>query len=118
MAAPGAQPGVRCVRASIVPLLNRWAVALGSAGVRVACRKDQATDPSSWVAGRGSRENKVGEDRVRSDRIEAKWIDAFEEVFRLSGLGEGDAVALLSETQALSDQISLSEQEAVRSVHG
>lgn len=35
-----------------------------------------------------------------ADRIEAKWIDAFEEVFRLCAPAPGETVALLSETQS------------------
>ncbi|MEM7346047.1 MAG: peptidase M29 [Chloroflexota bacterium] len=43
------------------------------------------------------------------DRIEAKWIDAFEQVFRLSKINEGDEVAILSETQSRQLNVHLAE---------
>ena len=43
------------------------------------------------------------------DRIEGKWIDAFAEVFRNCGVGEGDVVALLSETQSRPLNVQLAE---------
>ena len=43
------------------------------------------------------------------DRIEGKWIDAFIEVFRNCGVGEGDVVALLAETQSRPLNVHLAE---------
>jgi 2,5-dihydroxypyridine 5,6-dioxygenase len=37
---------------------------------------------------------------MRSDRIEAKWIDAFERVFELCRARRGENVAILSETHS------------------
>ena len=37
---------------------------------------------------------------MRSDRIEAKWIEAFERVFELCRVCHGENVAILSETQS------------------
>ena len=34
------------------------------------------------------------------ERIEAKWIDAFAETFRLCGVQEGETAAVLSESRA------------------
>ncbi|MBI5721545.1 MAG: peptidase M29 [Burkholderiales bacterium] len=42
-------------------------------------------------------------------RIEAKWIDSFCEVFRLSGVMAGDACAVLSETQSRPVLVQLAE---------
>ena len=49
-----------------------------------------------------------------SDRIEAKWIDAFEKVFRLSKIEAGDEVAILSETQSRSLNVQLTELALLR----
>lgn len=43
------------------------------------------------------------------DRIEAKWIQAFENVFSLCDVGEGDTVAILSETQSRQINVHLAE---------
>ena len=37
---------------------------------------------------------------MRCDRIEAKWIDAFERVFELCRVRQDENVAILSETQS------------------
>ncbi|MCW5635841.1 MAG: peptidase M29 [Rubrivivax sp.] len=47
-------------------------------------------------------------------RVEAKWIDAFAEVLRLSGLREGEACAILSETQSRAVLVQLAELAAAR----
>ena len=44
-----------------------------------------------------------------SERIEAKWIASFAEVFRLCGVKPGDACAVLSETQSRQSLVQLSE---------
>ena len=44
-----------------------------------------------------------------NDRIEAKWIDAFAQVFELCKVQRGDAVAILSETQSREINVHLSE---------
>lgn len=49
-----------------------------------------------------------------SDRIEAKWIDAFEKVFRLSAVTAGDEVAILSETQSRALNVHLTELALLR----
>ena len=49
-----------------------------------------------------------------SERIEARWIEAFEEVFRLSGVVEGDPVAILSETGSRQINVHLAELALVR----
>lgn len=49
-----------------------------------------------------------------TDRIEAKWIDAFEQVFRLCKIAEDDDVAILSETQSRALNIHLSELALLR----
>jgi len=46
---------------------------------------------------------------VRQDRIEGKWIDAFQRVFELCALKPGDAVAILSETQSRAVNVQLAE---------
>ena len=43
------------------------------------------------------------------ERIEAKWIDAFAEVFRLCGVEPGDECAVLAETQSRGVNVELSE---------
>ncbi len=47
-------------------------------------------------------------------RIEAKWIDSFCEVFRLSGVTAGDACAVLSETQSRPVLVQLAELALAR----
>ena len=49
-----------------------------------------------------------------SERIEAKWIDSFVEVFRLCGVQPGDACAVLSETQSRQSLVQLSELALAR----
>ena len=44
-----------------------------------------------------------------SERVEAKWIASFVEVFRLCGVQVGDACAVLSETQSRQSLVQLSE---------
>ena len=48
------------------------------------------------------------------DRIEANWIDAFERVFTLSAVGQGDAVAILSESQSREVNVHLAELALLR----
>jgi 2,5-dihydroxypyridine 5,6-dioxygenase len=48
------------------------------------------------------------------DRIEAKWIDAFERVFSLCKVGRGEAVAILSETQSRPLNVHLTELALAR----
>lgn len=48
------------------------------------------------------------------DRIEAKWIDVFERAFRLSRVGTGDEVAILSETQSREINVQLAELALLR----
>ena len=47
-------------------------------------------------------------------RIEAKWIDMFEHVFRLCGVQGGDACAVLSQTQTRPELPQLSELALLR----
>ena len=49
-----------------------------------------------------------------AERIEAKWIDSFTEVFRLCGVQPGDACAVLSETQSRAVLAQLSELALAR----
>ena len=49
-----------------------------------------------------------------SDRIEAKWIDAFEKVFGLCKVAAGDEVAILSETQSRTLNVQLTELALIR----
>ncbi len=49
-----------------------------------------------------------------SDRLEAKWIDSFVEVFALCGVKPGDACAVLSETQSRQSLVQLSELALAR----
>lgn len=46
---------------------------------------------------------------VLVERIEAKWISAFTEVFELCGVAEGDVCAVLSETQSRPVNVQLAE---------
>jgi 2,5-dihydroxypyridine 5,6-dioxygenase len=48
------------------------------------------------------------------DRIEGKWIDTFTRVFELSKIRQGDAVAILSETQSREINVHLSELALLR----
>ena len=48
------------------------------------------------------------------ERIEAKWLDSFCEVFRLCGVQPGDACAILSETQSRQSLVQLSELALAR----
>jgi len=43
------------------------------------------------------------------ERIEAKWIDTFVDVFAMCGVGEGESAAILSETQSRSVNVNLAE---------
>jgi len=47
-------------------------------------------------------------------RLEAKWIDLFEHVFRLCGVAAGDACAVLSETQTRAELPQLAELALAR----
>ncbi len=49
-----------------------------------------------------------------SDRIEAKWIDAFAKVFELCKVAEGEEIALLSETQSRALNVHLAELALLR----
>ncbi|MGB1250341.1 MAG: peptidase M29 [Candidatus Promineifilaceae bacterium] len=49
-----------------------------------------------------------------SDRIEAKWINAFERVFSLCKVAAGDEVVILSETQSRALNVQLSELALLR----
>ena len=49
-----------------------------------------------------------------ADRIEAKWIDCFSQVFALCAVKPGDAVALLSETQSRALNVAIAELAASR----
>ncbi|MBI3506642.1 MAG: peptidase M29 [Proteobacteria bacterium] len=51
---------------------------------------------------------------MRDDRIEAKWIDMFVEVLRLSAVGPDDPVAILSETQSRPLNVHLAELAIAR----
>ena len=50
----------------------------------------------------------------QAQRIEAKWIDSFCEVFRLCGVQPGDVCAVLSETQSRPALVTLSELALAR----
>ncbi|MGF1503782.1 MAG: peptidase M29 [Anaerolineae bacterium] len=51
---------------------------------------------------------------ILQDRIEAKWIDAFVHTFELWDVKEGDAVAILSETQSRPLNVHLAELALLR----
>ena len=51
---------------------------------------------------------------MRSERIEAKWIDAFERVFELCRVRRGENVAILSETQSRPVLVQLAELAVAR----
>jgi len=44
-----------------------------------------------------------------SDRVEAKWIESFAQVFRLCGVASGEPVRILSETQSRALNVTLAE---------
>lgn len=46
---------------------------------------------------------------MRDDRIEAKWVELFADVFRLSAIGPDESVAILSETQSRPLNVQLTE---------
>ena len=48
------------------------------------------------------------------DRIEAKWIDLFVEVFEACAVKPGDPVAILSETQSRALNVHLAELALMR----
>ncbi len=48
------------------------------------------------------------------DRIEATWIDTFERVFALSAVRQGDAIAILSESQSRQINVHLAELALLR----
>src|SRR5690242_16637570 len=49
-----------------------------------------------------------------TQRVEAKWVEAFERVLALSALRRGETVALLSETQSRRVNVELAELAAQR----
>ena len=49
-----------------------------------------------------------------ADRIEAKWIDAFCEVFERCAVKSGDTAAILSETQSRALNVHLAELALLR----
>ncbi len=51
---------------------------------------------------------------MRGDRIEDKWIGCFAETLRLSAVAEGEAVAILSETQSRMLNVQLTELALAR----
>jgi 2,5-dihydroxypyridine 5,6-dioxygenase len=51
---------------------------------------------------------------MRDDRLEAKWVDVFEQVFELSEVRAGDEVAILSETQSRPLNVQLAELALLR----
>jgi 2,5-dihydroxypyridine 5,6-dioxygenase len=51
---------------------------------------------------------------MRDDRIEAKWIDLFAEVFHMSGVTAGESAAILSETQSRPLNVQLAELALAR----
>jgi 2,5-dihydroxypyridine 5,6-dioxygenase len=51
---------------------------------------------------------------VLADRIEAKWIDSFCEIFACCGVKNGDAVAILSETQSRALNVQIAELALLR----
>ena len=53
-----------------------------------------------------------------SDRIEAKWIDSFSEVFALCQLPSESLVAILSETQSRALNLRLAELALARLISG
>ena len=55
-----------------------------------------------------------GQTFMFSDRIEGKWISLFADVFTRSGVGAGDEVVILSETQSRNLNVHLSELALVQ----
>src|ERR671927_1912151 len=55
-----------------------------------------------------------GEEPMLSDRIEAKWIDVFAEVFERCAVKRGETAAILSETQSRALNVHLSELALLR----
>ena len=53
-----------------------------------------------------------------ADRIEAKWIDAFCEIFERCALKAGDVAAILSETQSRALNVHLAELALLSSAEG
>src|SRR5882757_2716802 len=49
-----------------------------------------------------------------ADRIEAKWIDAFCEIFERCAVKSGDTAAILSETQSRALNVHLAELDRLR----
>ena len=49
-----------------------------------------------------------------ADRIEGKWIEAFGEIFACCGVKQGDAAAILSETQSRALNVQLAELALLR----
>src|SRR5450631_1483125 len=49
-----------------------------------------------------------------ADRIEAKWIDAFSEIFERCAVKPGDTAAILSETQSRALNVQLAELALLR----
>ncbi|MBI3708061.1 MAG: peptidase M29, partial [Proteobacteria bacterium] len=48
------------------------------------------------------------------ERVEAKWVDAFAQVFGLCRVKEGEAIAILSETQSRAINVRLAELALLR----
>lgn len=53
-----------------------------------------------------------------ADRIEAKWIDAFCEIFERCAVKPGDTAAILSETQSRALNVQLAELALLRMAQG
>src|SRR5262249_53823548 len=56
----------------------------------------------------------LGEENMLADRIEAKWIDAFCEIFERCAVKAGDIAAILSETQSRALNVHLAELALLR----
>jgi len=63
---------------------------------------------------KGNPKNIQHEDTMRDDRIEAKWIDAFCEIFERCAVKAGDTAAILSETQSRALNVQLAELALAR----
>ncbi|MCT8973411.1 peptidase M29 [Microbaculum sp. A6E488] len=59
-------------------------------------------------------QDKMGRELMLSDRIEAKWIDAFVRVFELCKVTSDEQVAILSETQSRTLNVHLAELALAR----
>src|SRR4051812_34307178 len=59
-------------------------------------------------------EQETGGRTMLSDRIEAKWIDAFCEIFERCAVKSGDTAAILSETQSRALNVHLAELALLR----